>query len=62
LLVTWHRGLDSALLNVKLDGTASVLFRSATLGILGAIPSPDGHSLAIAANSTSRNVWQIENF
>ena len=61
LLVTWHRGPETALLNVRLDGTVSVLFRSATLEIVGVIPSPDGHSLAIAANSTSRNVWQIEN-
>jgi len=29
---------------------------------LGAIPSPDGRSLAIAGTSTTRNVWQIENF
>jgi Tol biopolymer transport system component len=62
LFVTWGRGPETALLNVKLDGTVSVLSRSATLGIVGVIPSPDGHSLAIAANSTSRNVWQIENF
>jgi Tol biopolymer transport system component/DNA-binding winged helix-turn-helix (wHTH) protein len=62
LLVTWRRGLESALLNVKLDGNVSVLFRSTNLGILGAIPSPDGRSVAIAATSTSRNVWRIENF
>ncbi len=62
LLVGWHHGSDTALLKVALDGTASVLLHSSDPQILGAIPSPDGHSLAIAGTSTSRNVWQIENF
>ena len=53
---------QSALLRVTLDGKASVLFRSNTSEILGAIPSPDGRSLAIAERSTYNNVWQIENF
>jgi hypothetical protein len=29
---------------------------------MGAIPSPDGRSLIIAEASTTRNVWQIEDF
>jgi DNA-binding winged helix-turn-helix (wHTH) protein/Tol biopolymer transport system component len=62
LFVTWSRGSETALLNVRLDGSVSVLLQAANLGILGAIPSPDGHSVAIAANGTSRNVWQIDNF
>jgi Tol biopolymer transport system component/DNA-binding winged helix-turn-helix (wHTH) protein len=53
---------ESALLRVTLDGKASVLFRSTTTEILGAIPSPDGRSLAIAEKSVYNNVWQIENF
>jgi len=62
LFATWQRQSDTALLNVALDGTVSVLFRSTDPQILGAVPSPDGHSLAIAVASTARNVWQIENF
>jgi hypothetical protein len=62
LLATWHHESDSALLNVTLDGRVSVLLRSSNPEILGAIQSPDGRSLAIAEISTSRNVWQIENF
>lgn len=62
LLVTWHRESDSALLNVTLDGRVSVLLRSRNPEILGAIQSPDGRYLAIAEVSTTRNVWQIENF
>jgi Tol biopolymer transport system component/DNA-binding winged helix-turn-helix (wHTH) protein len=52
----------SALLRITLDGKASVLLRSTTTEILGAIPSPDGRSLALAEKSVYNNVWQIENF
>jgi len=62
LLVSWDHESDSALLNVTLDGRVSVLLHSSNPKILGAIPSPDGRSLAIAGTGTARNVWQIENF
>jgi hypothetical protein len=62
LIATWHHQSDSALLNVTLQGRVSVLLRSSNPNLLGAIPSPDGRSLAIAGASTTRNVWQIENF
>jgi hypothetical protein len=53
---------ESVLLRVTFDGKASVLLRATTAEILGAIPSPDGRSLAIAEKSVYNNVWQIENF
>jgi hypothetical protein len=53
---------ESALLRVTLDGRASELVHSNSSEILGAIPSPDGRSLAIAEKSAYNNVWQIENF
>jgi Tol biopolymer transport system component len=63
LLVSWHNsGRDSALLNVTLDGKASVLLRSSNPEIWHAIASPDGRSLAIAEAGGAKNVWQIENF
>jgi len=31
-------------------------------GISGAIPSPDGKSLAIAGVARNQNAWQVENF
>jgi Tol biopolymer transport system component len=62
LLAIWHHASDTSLLNIALDGRVSVLLRSSNPEVMGAIPSPDGRSLAIAANSTTRNVWQIENF
>jgi Tol biopolymer transport system component len=63
LLVSWHNsGLDSALLNVTLDGKASVLLRSSNPEIWHAIASPDGRWLAIAEAGGAKNVWQIEKF
>jgi DNA-binding winged helix-turn-helix (wHTH) protein/Tol biopolymer transport system component len=62
LLTISHHESDTVLLNVALDGRVSVLLRSSNPEILGAIPSPDGRSLAIAGANTTRNVWQIENF
>jgi len=62
LLPVWHHDSDTALLKVALEGNVSVLLRSSNPQILGAIASPDGRSLAIAGASTTRNVWQIENF
>jgi DNA-binding winged helix-turn-helix (wHTH) protein/Tol biopolymer transport system component len=62
LLPVWHHDSDTALLKVALDGKVSLLLRSSNPEILGAIASPDGRSLAIAGASTTRNVWQIENF
>lgn len=62
LLPVWHHESETALLKVALDGKVSVLLRSSSPEILGAIPSPDGRFLVIAGASTTRNVWQIENF
>jgi Tol biopolymer transport system component len=60
LLVGWHnQERESALLKVTLDGKASVLYRSSDF-IGYAIPSPDGHSLAILEVSPTKNAWQIE--
>ena len=63
LLVSWHNfERDSALLNVSLDGRATVLLKSSNPEIWHAIPSPNGRLLAIAEAGGPKNVWQIENF
>ncbi|HEX4770690.1 MAG TPA: winged helix-turn-helix domain-containing protein [Bryobacteraceae bacterium] len=63
LLVCWHpHEWDSALLNIGLNGKADVLIRSNDLEIWHAVPSPNGHWLAIAGASGARNVWQLEGF
>ena len=62
LLVGWHHESQSALLRVSLAGTVTVLFRSNSPRVIGAVQSPDGRSLAFAGLSTTRNVWEIETF
>jgi Tol biopolymer transport system component len=63
LLVSWHNfERDSALLNVSLDGRATVLLKSSNPEIWHAVPSPNGRMLAIAEAGGPKNVWQIENF
>jgi eukaryotic-like serine/threonine-protein kinase len=63
LLVSWHNfERDSALLNVSLDGKATVLLKSSNPEIWHAVPSPNGRMLAIAEAGGPKNVWQIENF
>jgi len=63
LLVSWHNfGRESALLNVTLDGKASVLFNSSNPEAWAAIPSPNGRLVAIAEAGGPKNVWQVENF
>ena len=63
LLVGWHNfERDSALLNVSLDGKATVLLKSSNPEIWHAVPSPNGRMLAIAEAGGPKNVWQIENF
>jgi eukaryotic-like serine/threonine-protein kinase len=63
LLVSWHNfEQDSALLNVSLDGKATVLLRSSNPEIWHAVPSPNGRMLAIAEAGGPKNVWQFENF
>lgn len=62
LLVTWfNHGRESALLNVTLDGKASVLIRTSN-EIYWALPSLDGRLLAITEAGGTENVWQIGNF
>jgi hypothetical protein len=62
LVAIWGSDRDSVLLNVTLDGRASVLLQSRNPWIGHAIPSPDGRFLAIAEGTGTSNVWQLENF
>ena len=59
--VSHNHERESTLLNVTLDGRASVLLHSRN-DIFAAIPSPDGRLLAMTEASAIQNVWQIENF
>lgn len=62
-LATWEiYEQKSALLNLTLDGKATVLLESSNPEIGWAIPSPDGRFGAIQSFIHSENVWQVENF
>jgi hypothetical protein len=57
LLVSWHNfERDSVLLNVSLDGRATVLLKSRNQEIWHAVPSPNGRMLAIAEAGGPKNV------
>ena len=62
-LATWEiYERNSALLNLTLDGKATVLLESSNPEMGWALPSPDGRFGAIQSFIHSKNVWQIENF
>lgn len=53
------------LVYVELNGATHVLWHSREVGanaFLGAIPSPDGHHLAIWGGVNNKNVWMLEGF
>jgi len=55
-------GTRSGVLSVDLTGRARVVFEGLNLGISWAIPSPDGHHLALLEITQSSNMWLLENF
>ena len=55
-------GTRSGVLNVDLTGKVRVAFEGLNLGISWAIPSPDGHRLALLELTGSSNMWLLENF
>jgi hypothetical protein len=55
-------GSRSAVVNVDLAGRVRVVLEGLNLGIWFAIPSPDGHRLALLEHTQSSNMWLLENF
>ena len=55
-------GTRSGVLNVDLAGRVRVVLEGLDLGIWFAIPSPDGHRLALLEHRQSSNMWLLENF
>jgi hypothetical protein len=53
---------EATLLNVKLDGTTSILMSGNNPRVRYAIPSPDGRFLAIREDTDASNVWLVNNF
>ncbi len=55
--------VGGVLLHIDLHGSARVLWELAGQNVyLRAIPSPDGHRLAILGSLVDDNVWMMENF
>jgi hypothetical protein len=59
-VLTLSRAGETTLLNVMLDGSASILL-SGNPRIGAAIPSPDGRFLASWETIRTSNVWLVEN-
>jgi hypothetical protein len=55
-------GTRSGLTNVDLTGKVKVLLKGHNPAVMGGTPSPDGHRLALGANTESSNAWLLENF
>jgi hypothetical protein len=53
-------GVRSGLVNVDLGGHVTTAIEGRSPVILGGTPSPDGHTLALGANTFSSNVWLLE--
>jgi Tol biopolymer transport system component len=53
-------GVRSGLVNVDLRGHVTPAIEGRSPVILGGTPSPDGHTLALGANTFSSNVWLLE--
>jgi dipeptidyl aminopeptidase/acylaminoacyl peptidase len=55
-------GTRSGIINMDLNGQVRKLIEGYSPVILGGTPSPDGRHLALGANTSSSNVWLLENF
>ncbi len=53
-------GARSGLVNVDLGGHVTAAIEGRAPVIMGATPSPDGHTLALGANTFSSNVWLLD--
>jgi Tol biopolymer transport system component/DNA-binding winged helix-turn-helix (wHTH) protein len=55
-------GTRSGLVNIDLTGKVKTLLEGQNPSVMGGHPSPDGHRLALGANTNSSNAWLLENF
>ena len=60
-VLSLSRAGETTLLNVTLDGSVSILTGGSNPRIGAAIPSSDGHFLAIHEETGTSNVWLVEN-
>ena len=55
-------GTRSGLLKVDLTGRVKTILEGSSMAVWFAVPSPDGHRLAVMAHTDSSNVSLLENF
>jgi hypothetical protein len=60
-VVSLNHAREPTLLNVTLDGSASILLSGSNPRIGAAIPSPNGRFLAIWEATGTSNVWLVKN-
>jgi Tol biopolymer transport system component len=61
LVVSSNHASETTLLNITLDGSATILLSGSNPDIGYAIPSPDGSFLAIYEETGTSNVWLVDN-
>jgi Tol biopolymer transport system component len=52
-------GTRSGLVNIDLSGKVKTLLEGQNPSVMGGTPSPDGHRLALGANTNSSNAWLL---
>jgi len=62
LVESLNQARETTLLNVRLDGSTSILMSGNNPRVRYAIPSPDGRLLAICEGTGTSNVWLVDNF
>jgi serine/threonine protein kinase len=62
LFASTHRGQDSILLSINLQGSARVLWEHRGAVRVSVVPSPDGRRVAMFGQVLNQNLWMMENF
>ena len=62
LFSSTHRGQNSILLSINLEGSARVLWEHRGAVTVYVVPSPDGRRIAMFGQVLNQNMWMMENF
>jgi hypothetical protein len=62
LFASTHRGQNSIVLSINLEGNARVLWEHPGAVRVNVVPSPDGRRVAMFGQVLNQNMWMMENF
>jgi Tol biopolymer transport system component len=62
LFSSTHRGQNSILLSINLEGNVTVLWEHRGAVRVNVVPSPDGRRIAMFGQVLNQNIWMMENF